>query len=134
MADNKQELAKKETQTPAKVERTTNRKLFVPKVDIYERGEDTILLADMPGVDQKSVDINLDKNVLTITGNIQKNKFDNYRLAYAEYETGDYQRSFTLSNEIDTNKIEATMKNGVLRLVLPKAEAAKPKKISVRAG
>jgi HSP20 family molecular chaperone IbpA len=134
MADKKQELTKKETQSPTKVERTTNRKIYVPKVDIYERGDDTILLADMPGVDQKSVDINLDKNVLTITGSIKADNHDNYRLAYAEYETGDYQRSFTLSNEIDTNKIDATMKNGVLRLVLTKAEAAKPKKITVRAG
>lgn len=134
MSDKKQELVKKEAQTPAKVEHTKNRKVYLPKVDIYERGDDTILLADMPGVDQKAVDINLDKNVLTITGTIKSDSYNDYRLAYAEYEVGDYQRSFTLSNEIDTNNIDATMKNGVLRLVLPKAEAAKPKKITVNAG
>lgn len=134
MANNKKELVKKEAQHPAAIERTQNRKMFVPKVDIFERGDDTILLADMPSVDEKSVDINLDKNVLTITGSVDSEKSDNYRLAYAEYERGDFQRSFTLSNEINTNKIEATMKNGVLRLVLPKAEEAKPKKIAVKAG
>jgi len=76
----------------------------------------------------------LDKNVLTITGSIVSDEMKDYRLAYAEYETGDYQRAFTLSNEIDIQKIEASVKNGVLRLVLPKAEAAKPKKIIVQAG
>lgn len=134
MADQKQELVKKEAHTPRELERTQNRKVFVPKVDIFERGDDTILLADIPGVDEKSVDINLDKNVLTITGSIISDEIKDYRLAYAEYETGDYQRAFTLSNEIDIQKIEATVKNGLLRLVLPKAEAAKPKKITVRAG
>jgi HSP20 family molecular chaperone IbpA len=133
MAD-KKELTKQENKLPAEIERTRNRKTFVPKVDIYERGKDTILLANMPGVDEKSVDINLDKNVLTIIGRAELEKHDNYRLAYAEYETADYQRSFTLSNEINTNKIEAIVKNGVLRLVLPKAEEAKPKKINVKAG
>ncbi|MGA1824675.1 MAG: Hsp20/alpha crystallin family protein [bacterium] len=131
---NKKELKKQETKFPAEVERTRNRKTFVPLVDIYERGDDTILLANIPGVDENSIDIDLDKNVLTITGKTEPEKLDNYRLAYAEYEKGDYQRSFTLSNEIDTNKIEAVMKNGVLRLVLPKAEEAKPKKIAVKAG
>ncbi|MGA1868005.1 MAG: Hsp20/alpha crystallin family protein [bacterium] len=134
MANDRKELTKKEVQHPAEVERTQNRKVFVPKVDIFERGDDTILLADLPGVDEKSVDINLDKNVLTITGVVDAKKADGYRLAYAEYETGDYQRSFTLSNEINKDKIEATMKNGVLRLHLPKAEEAKPKKIAVKSG
>ena len=134
MADQKQELVKKEVHTPTELERTQNRKVFVPRVDIFERGDDTILVADMPGVDEKSVDINLDKNVLTITGSIVPDEMKDYRLAYAEYDTGDYQRAFTLSNEIDIQKIEATVKNGVLRLVLPKAKAAKPKKITVRAG
>ena len=133
MAD-KKEITKQETKFPAEIERTRNRKTFVPLVDIYERGDDTILLANMPGVNEKSVDIDLDKNVLTITGKAEFEKLENHRLAYAEYEQGDYQRSFTLSNEIDTNKIEAVAKNGVLRLVLPKAEEAKPKKIAVKAG
>lgn len=133
MAD-KKELTKQESTFPAEIEQTRNRRTFVPKVDIYERGDDTILLANMPGVDEKSIDINLDKNVLTITGRVEAEEPDHHRLAYAEYDTGDYQRSFTLSNEINTNKIDAIVKNGVLRLVLPKAEEAKPKKIAVKAG
>lgn len=134
MADKKQDLMKKEAQTPTEVERTQDRKVFIPNVDIFQRGEDTILLADMPGVDEKSVDINLDKNILTISGTIEAKESENHKLVYSEYGLGDYERAFTLSNEIDADRIHATVKNGVLRLVLPKAESAKPKKITVAAG
>jgi HSP20 family molecular chaperone IbpA len=135
MSNEKKEITKREAQTPTEVERTKNRKVYITDVDIYERGDDTtILLADMPGVDEKSVNINLEKNVLTITGCVKPEISNSYKLVYAEYDTGDYQRAFTLSNEIDIDKIGATMKNGVLRLVLPKAEAAKPRKIEVTVG
>ena len=134
MATSQKETTKREAQTPTEVERTQNRKVYLPNVDIYERGDNTILLADMPGVDEKSVDINLEKNLLTITGTIGINSYGDHRLAYSEYDIGDYERAFTLSNEIDIDRIEASVKNGVLRLILPKAEAAKPKKIAVKAG
>lgn len=126
------EVAKQEARTPAPIERTKSRRVFVPYVDIYEEGDETIILADMPGVDEKSIDIDLDKNVLTITGTVEPAQREGYRLAYAEYEVGDFQRSFTLSCPIDVNKTEAHITNGVLRLILPKAEEAKPRKISVK--
>lgn len=134
MSNKRKEITKREAQTPAEVERTQSRKVYLTDVDIYERGDETIILADMPGVDEKSVDINLEKNILTLTGCVNPVKYNGHKLAYAEYDVGDYQRSFTLSNEIDIDKIEASVENGLLRLVLPKAEAAKPRKISVRAG
>ena len=134
MSHKRKEITKREAQTPAGVERTQSRKVYLTDVDIYERGDETIILADMPGVDEKSVDINLEKNILTLTGCVNPGKYNGHKLAYAEYDVGDYQRSFTLSNEIDIDKIEASVENGLLRLVLPKAEAAKPRKISVRAG
>ncbi len=115
-------------------ERTRARRTFVPAVDIFETKEAIVLTADMPGVDEKSVDITLDKNMLTLTGNVGAPEFDGYKPAYVEYETGDYQRSFTLSNEIDTDRIEANVKNGVLRLTLPKAESTRSKKIDVKVG
>jgi len=114
-------------------ERTRARKSFVPRVDIYETNEELVVMADMPGVDEKSVDIILEKNVLTINGNVEPIHPDNYNLAYAEYEEGDFVRSFTLSNEIDLNKIEATVKDGVLHLHLPKIGQAQTKKIAVKA-
>lgn len=133
MVDANKEVQKKEAQAPEGVERTRDRRVFVPTVDILERNEDILLIADMPGVDEKSVDITLEKNLLTITGYVEPEVPDKHKLVYAEYSVGDYQRTFTLSDEIDKEKIQATVRNGVLRLMLPKAETAKVKKIAVKA-
>lgn len=126
------EAEKQEVETVDGAERTRARRAYVPRVDIYETDEAIVLLTDMPGVDENSIDITLEKNVLTLNGFVEANDPDNYSLAYAEYQTGDFQRSFTLSNEIDYEKIEATVKNGVLRLHLPKAGPAKTRKITVK--
>lgn len=112
-------------------ERTRERVAFVPRVDIYETNDSIFLVADMPGVDEESVDITLEKNVLTIDGYVEAEAPEEYRLAYAEYRVGDYQRRFTLSDQIDRDGIEATMKDGVLHLHLPKAEP-RTKKIAVK--
>jgi len=133
MDEKTKQVSKREAQNLARVERTQNSKVYIPNVDIYEKGDETIVITDMPGVDEKSVDINIEKNVLKITGYIEPEKYKDYRLTYSEYEVGDFQRAFTLSNEIDIDKIEATVKNGVLKLTLPKSEKAKPKKIEVKA-
>jgi HSP20 family protein len=126
------DAAKQEIETVDGAERTRARRAYVPRVDIYETDNAIVLLTDMPGVDQNSVDITLEKNVLTINGVVNMVAPDNYSLSYAEYETGDYDRSFTISDEIDREKIEATVKNGVLRLYLPKAGPAKTRKITVK--
>jgi HSP20 family protein len=126
------EAEKQEVETVDGTERTRARRAYVPRVDIYETDDAIILLTDMPGVDENSVDIMLEKNVLTINGYVHVDDPDNYSLSYAEYESGDYERSFNLSNEIDREKIEATVKNGVLRLLLPKAAPAKTRKITVK--
>jgi HSP20 family molecular chaperone IbpA len=126
------EMQKQVAQTPVETERTKNRKVYVPKVDIYETKDTMVLLADVPGVDERSVDITLEKNVLTINGAVEATRFDGYTLAYTEYDIGDYQRAFTISDEVDRNRIEATVKNGVLKIVLHKAETAKAKKIAIK--
>lgn len=130
MAENR-EMQKKEAEVVEGTERTRAQRVYVPDTDILERKDDIVLTADMPGVDEGSVDITLDKNVLTIGGKVTPSFPDGYRLALSEYGIGDYERSFTLSNEINRDRIQATMKNGVLRLVLPKAEAVKTRKIRV---
>ena len=106
----------------SEAERTRAKPAFIPRVDIYETNDAVALIADMPGVDENSVDITLEKNVLTINGYVEPERPEGYSLAYAEYRVGDYQRSFNISNEIDQENIEATMKDGVLHLHLPKAE------------
>jgi len=109
-------------------------RVVVPRADIYETGDDIVIVADMPGVDETSVDITLEKNVLTISGQAQTEIPQDYHLSYTEYRPGNYQRRFTLSNHIDHDNIQATVKNGVLRVWLRKAEAAKPRKINITAG
>ncbi|HPD56761.1 MAG TPA: Hsp20/alpha crystallin family protein [Smithellaceae bacterium] len=121
------------TENTAAAERIRNVKTFIPRVDIYETKEAIFLIADMPGVDEKTVDIELEKNILTITGRVEDGIGKDYSLIFSEYEVGDYERSFTLSDEIDRDKINATVKQGVLRLELPKAEKVKPKKIAIKA-
>jgi HSP20 family molecular chaperone IbpA len=114
------------------MERTRSRRSFVPRSDIYETENEIIVLADVPGANEKTVDITLEKNVLSITAYVEPAVPNEFEVAYAEYEEGDYQRSFRLSDEIDRNKIEAMVSNGVLRLRLPKSQEATTKKIEVK--
>jgi HSP20 family protein len=133
MANETTTMQKQEAQAPKGAEPTRQRRVFMPRADIYETPESIVVLADMPGVDDKSVDVTLENGVLSIYGRVGESKLsEGARLAYAEYDIGDYQRAFTLSDEIDQAKIEAYMKNGVLRLTLPKAGPARAHKIPVK--
>jgi len=134
MATRSDELQKKEAMVPEGVERTRRRNVFVPNTDIYEDTENLYLVADMPGVDVNHVDITLEKNVLTISGTVEEASPVGHEIAYREYPVGDYQRAFTISNEIDRNAIKAKVRDGVLELTLPKAETVKPRQITVQAG
>ena len=133
MTDAIRETQKKEAETPETGERTRACRIYAPQVDIIERKDDIVVIADMPGVDENSVDITLEKNVLTIYGRVDAYTPESHRLSLSEDGIGDYQRVFTLSDEIDRDKIQATVKNGVLRLVMPKAEVAKTRKIPIQA-
>ncbi|MFD2740565.1 Hsp20/alpha crystallin family protein [Sulfitobacter aestuarii] len=106
---------------------------FSPAVDIFEKGGTTVILADMPGVAAEDIDVTLERQVLTLTGRVKPHTPEGYRRLSSEYREGDYTRVFTLSDEVDQKKIKADFKNGVLRLELPRASEAKPKKISVKA-
>ena len=120
-------------QTANGSERTRARSVLVPPTDIYETKDAIVVLAELPGVKSDGVDITLEDRVLTIRGRTAEEDHPGYRQVYAEYGDADYERSFTLSEEIDRAGIQASHGNGVLRLVLPKVEAAKPKKIEVKA-
>ena len=126
------EAEKQEVTATEGTERTRDTRVFAPRADIYETDKQIVVVVDVPGADEGSIDINLEKNILTINALVEPNFPENYHLAFAEYEIGDYQRSFRLSNEIDREKIEATVKDGVLRLYLPKAAAAQARKINVK--
>jgi HSP20 family protein len=130
-----QELQTTDRQVPSKLdgsERTRSRQVFVPRADIYETPDQVVLLVDMPGVASDGVDITLEKRTLAIRGYAADQQRENYRQIYAEYSAGDYERVFTLSEDIDRDAIEASQKDGVLRLVLPKAAPAKARKIELK--
>jgi HSP20 family molecular chaperone IbpA len=115
-------------------ERTRDRLAFVPRADVFETEEAITVVADMPGVDETSLDITLENNVLSIEGYVESMQPEGYSLAYAEYRVGDYQRAFTLSDQIDRDGIEAVIRDGVLRLYLPKVTEARKRRIAIRAG
>jgi HSP20 family protein len=122
---------KMEFQTTA--ESTRDVPSYIPAVDIYESPEALTLVADMPGVGSDNVAIDVHDNHLTLRGTVTI-EGEKERVLLQEYGVGDYFREFTLGRTIDQTKIEASMKHGVLTLTLPKAEAIKPRKISVKTG
>jgi len=128
MEMNKQDVASQGT-----AEQTKTYKVFTPITDIHESKEQLVLLADMPGVKQDGLDITLEQNILTICGYVDQPELPGYNLTYAEYGIGSYKRVFALSNEIDREGIQASVKNGVLKLVLPKSKRTMPRKIAVHA-
>lgn len=115
-------------------EMTQDRPVYIPAADIYESEHDITVLADMPGVNDKNVDITLEDDVLTLVGHQNDEAPDNMELLYRGYRPGIYRRAFTLGVAIDRGKIDAKIKDGVLTLTLPKAEEAKPRKIMVNTG
>jgi len=133
MEDTAKEVQKKEASAPEKGEHTRSVRIYTPSVDIIEQKEDIVLIADMPGVDERSVDITLEKNELTIYGKVNPEMPEKHTLYLSEYGIGDYKRVFTLTEEVDRERIQASVKNGVLKIILPKAEALKTRKISVKA-
>jgi HSP20 family molecular chaperone IbpA len=127
-------IQKTESRSVGQPERTHTRPTAVPFCDIYETEDGLTILADLPGVDEKHMNVDLDKDVLTIKGEVSVQDHSGDELTYSDHRPADFQRSFRLSDGIDSEKIEASLKNGVLELYLPKVAAAKPRKIQVNAG
>jgi HSP20 family protein len=121
---------KSELTTPA--EQTRPGLVFTPAVDIFETEKEITLLADMPGVKSADLDIDLRDNMLTLDGDVKAPEAADEVDVIREYRTGKYYRQFTLSQLIDQAKIAAELKDGVLRLQLPKVEAATPRRIAVK--
>ena len=120
-------------QAGERAERTRNAPVFVSAADIYETEDALFLSLEMPGVSPDALNIMLDQRVLTISGRSRSSAPEGYSLTHHEYRDGDYERAFTLSEAIDSDKIEAELKEGVLRLKLPKSLPAPAKAINVKA-
>ncbi len=108
---------------------------WAPAVDIFEQDGNIVMKAELPGIDSKDVDIRLENNVLTLRG---ERKIDNEvkRESYHRVERayGAFQRAFTLPGMVEQDKVKAKFKDGILEIVLPKAEKAKPKQVKVEVG
>ena len=134
MVENKDLQVKEKQAVSTPVEQTRPDVVFTPVVDIYENQQELTVLADMPGVKSDDLVIDLNDNVLTMLGDVKPPEGKDEVDVLREYRTGRYYRQFTISDIIDQSKIEAVLNNGVPRLTLPKAEAAKPRQIKVNAG
>ena len=109
-------------------------RVYAPRCDIRETAEALIVVADVPGVDRESVEITLDRGVLTLRAARTAEAHEGFQPLLIEYEPGSYERSFTLPDAIDQERVSATVANGVLTLTLPKAKSARPRRIEVHAG
>ena len=121
---------KAEVATPA--EQLKAGLVFSPAIDIFETDKEITLLADMPGVRAGNLTVDLKENVLSLNGEVQAPEGPNEVDLFREYRTGSYFREFSLSQVIDQSKIDAELKDGVLKLRLPKVEKATPRKIAVK--
>ena len=131
MADT--ELSTQKKQEVTNSEYTRPGRTFVPDGDICESAEGLWLRADMPGVDEGSLEVHVGDGVLTIEGHVSVKDYEGLVPVYTEYNVGNYARRFTLSDAVDVERIAARMKDGVLELELPKAERAKPRRIAISA-
>jgi HSP20 family protein len=123
-AQHKREVEKKQ-------ESTMPVRDFVPVTDIFETEQALTVVLEMPGVSKESVEVGVENDVITITGRIDSSKYEGLQPLYTEYNIGNYSRSFQISSKIEQEGIKAELKDGVMTLVLPKAEKAMPRRISV---
>jgi len=112
-------------------ERTRGGVSFMPRVDIFENEKELTLYADMPGIRPEDVDLRYEQGELVLHGRFQPGQRQGHSLL-REYDEGDYYRVFQIHESIDNSRIEATCKNGVLTIHLPKLEASRPRQIAVR--
>jgi HSP20 family molecular chaperone IbpA len=126
-----QELSVRQKQEVGGEERTRPGRTFVPDVDICETKDAMWLWADIPGVNEQSLEIKLADGVLSIEGAVLLQEYQDLTPIYTEYNIGNYARRFTVSSDIDAEHIKARVTNGVLTVELPKAESAKPRRIPI---
>jgi len=131
MADNSSTLTKNSSK-PFNGESTRDGNFFTPRVDIVETDTELLLYADMPGVRPDDLDLRYENGELILRGKVQRPEVTG-NLIYGEYEVGDFYRVFNLHESINSTKIDAEFKNGVLIVHLPKQEKVKPKQVKIRA-
>ena len=132
MSKTESSLEKHKASEIATKEHYRGRTTYSPSVDIVESKEELVLVADMPGVSSDSIDVHFEKGELFIHGRVEDRQKEGHKSLLREYGVGDFYRVFTISEEIDAERISAEYKDGVLTLHLPKVDAVKPRKIEVK--
>ena len=125
MSDNKQAL---------QTARETDTRAVLPRVDVFEDASGITLLADLPGVPRDKLELKVEGDTLLLEGAVQPQTPEGLEAVYAEVRFPRFRRSFTLSRELDTQRIDANLKDGVLTLRIPKQAQAQPRRITVQAG
>ena len=131
MATDHELQVQQKREVESKEESTMPARLFLPQTDIFETSEALTLVLEMPGVDKGGVEVKVENDVLNIEGRVDFSKYDGLQPLYTEYNVGYYARSFRLSSKIEQDGISAELRDGVMTLLLPKAEKAKARKIEV---
>ncbi|BCS94490.1 heat-shock protein [Desulfoluna limicola] len=130
-ADTKDLQVKDKQEVTSTSEQTKPGLVFTPAVDIFENETELVLLADMPGVTAGTLDIDLREDTLTLLGEIETTEELHGEQLLTEYEIGKFYRQFTIPEVIDQEGIDAQLKDGVLRLTLPKVQKATQRKIAI---
>jgi HSP20 family molecular chaperone IbpA len=117
----------------ARPERMPAHHVVAPLTDVYEQEDALVIVADVPGVDPSRVDVSLEHDTLTLRAATMDREPKNHGALYREFSPVDYERSFTIAADIDAERVKATVRHGVLTVVLPKSPKAKPRKIAVNA-
>jgi len=125
-------LTQKDVAQESAPERLREGVTFTPRVDILETDKELILVADLPGVRSEDVELRFEKGQLVLSGHVNPRLGDK-QVVLREYDEGDFYRAFAIHESIDATKIEASCKQGILTVHLPKVEAVKPRQIAVKA-
>ena len=115
----------------SKGEKTVPARYFVPSTDIFETEDALVVVMEVPGVEKKDVEVNLENDTLRVEAHVDFGKYEGLEPLYAEYNIGHFARAFTLSSKIDQGQIGAQLNDGVLTLKLPKAKEAMPRRIAI---
>jgi len=129
MAQTQELSVQQKKELASKDEKTVPSRYFVPNTDIYETEEALTLVMEIPGVEKKDLDVQLENDVLRVEGRIDFSKYEGLEPVYAEYNVGHFVRSFTLSNKVDQEGIRAELAEGLLTLTLQKAKSAAQRRI-----
>jgi HSP20 family protein len=132
MSDNQPTVRSGDAQQPQAQQQQQQQRTVLPAVDVFEDGNGITLLADMPGVPKEGLDVKIESDTLSIEGQVASATPEGLEALYAEVRVPRYRRTFTLSRELDTSKVDANLKDGVLTLRIPKQAHAQPRRIEIR--